>query len=79
MEIKKKVIKKQKITSEVTETQSPVGVACVLRIVTETLRFNRAVKPSSHSRQNVGMCLKCIQTKFEVSTRSRFEDIAVQD
>ena len=27
--------------------------------------------------QNVGICLKCILTKFEVSTHSRFQDIAV--
>ena len=29
--------------------------------------------------QNLGICLKCILTKFEVSTASRFPDIAVQN
>ena len=29
--------------------------------------------------QNVEICLKCILTKFEVSTPSRFQDIAVQN
>ena len=29
--------------------------------------------------QNVGICLKRILTKFEVSTSSRFQDITVQN
>ena len=29
--------------------------------------------------QNVGICLKCILTKFEVSTSSRYQDIALQN
>ena len=28
--------------------------------------------------QNIGKSLKCILTKFELSTSSRFQDIAVQ-